>query len=278
LLERSVDFIPMREAPAAFPVSTRLRNASVQAIREMARPMAAQEITDWLNEHDLDLAQQVAAKCYDYVRIILSLSPTNLLIKYRPVGRIDGVDQRAAFYGLAGVAYDSAAWTLSDLKQRKRIPSATARARPSLRGKRPKANVRPPSEESSPLSTPGHPMELGLPAPAPQKICLFPNPIRNMQVMEPVDLRAVTKAWETLACIVRADDPLWQELQTAIGELRSQMENGSGALEGIDAVVRNHARFLNPLIADDVSRILAKVAYDKQEEIASPPQFDFWIW
>jgi hypothetical protein len=236
--------------------------------------MAAHEITEWLNAHDPLLAREVATKCYDYVRIILSLSPADVLIKYRPIGRIDGIDQRAAFYGLAGVDYDSRAWILSDMKQRRRGPLPAGR--PSRRGKPKKVDTESTSEDSSPV--PAQPIALEFSAPMPQRICVFPNPVRNMQVMDPVDMRAVARAWEALTCVVAADDPLWQELQLAIKKLRSEMENGRGAQDAMDIIVCNYPRFLNPLIADHAAIILAKEAYEKQEEIASPPHFEFWIW
>ena len=91
--------------------STRLRSAAVKAIQEAGRPIAAHELETWVTNNDKDLWKEVSKKCYDYVRIILSLTAKTIITKYKTDAIIPGVDKRAAFYGLTDETYDSTLWT-----------------------------------------------------------------------------------------------------------------------------------------------------------------------
>lgn len=90
--------------------SSKLRNKSLEIIKKMGRPMAASEIEIWLRIHEPELWQDIAGKCEDYVRIILSLTRSSVLLKYRPLKPIQGIDKRSTFFGLTSEKYDSAQW------------------------------------------------------------------------------------------------------------------------------------------------------------------------
>lgn len=90
--------------------STKLRNAAIELIKERKRPMASHEIEKWVRENDKSLCHLISSKCADYVRIILSVTQDNYLIKYKTLIPIPGVDKRSTFYGLVDGSYDSNEW------------------------------------------------------------------------------------------------------------------------------------------------------------------------
>jgi hypothetical protein len=85
--------------------SARVRDAAIKAIGETKRPMTAHEIERWIEDHDDSLSNEIKRKCYDYTRMILSLSPPSIITKYQPGIVLPGADMRAAFYGLARERY-----------------------------------------------------------------------------------------------------------------------------------------------------------------------------
>ncbi|EAX99491.1 hypothetical protein TVAG_413090 [Trichomonas vaginalis G3] len=108
--------------------SAKLRERAMQAITEAKRPLAAAEIESSLRINDHHLFKEISAKCGDYLRVILSLTHSDVFSKYKPTKPIHRIDRRAIFFGLADGDYDPEQW--------KRVTSKNA---PS-----------PPEKESSP--------------------------------------------------------------------------------------------------------------------------------
>jgi hypothetical protein len=239
--------------------------------------MAACEIEDWVNANDPILADELSTKCYDYVRIILSLSPCDVLVKYKPQFPREGLDYRCAFYGIHGARYDPQQWVQSDAKHRRRTANAVKREKGGPQPRKGRMHAPPPSsDENSQPSTPVQVecMERATRHPPPrQKVCLFPTAPVVSGALE-FDPGAVGKAWATLSCLLSPDDPFWAELQAAIRELKQEMDGGLSPHDGITRVLRSHATFLHPLIANDVAAILAKEAREMEEAIASPPELE----
>jgi hypothetical protein len=264
--------IEMTNMSLMMPLGDRLRNAAIHAIKESGRPMAACEVEEWVSANTPNLAQELSTKCYDYVRIILSLSPYEVLAKYKPRLPREGLDHRCAFYGIHGARYDPQQWIQSDSKHRKRPINPPKREKRAQQPRKGRMHAPPPSsDESSPPSTPIEDEE----PPSRQRVCLF-SPAPVVPEFGEMDHGAVSKAWATLSCLLIPDDPFWGELQTAIRELQMEMDIGTSAHDGVSRVIRNHTKFLHPLVADDVAVILAKEAQEKEGEIASPPEFDSW--
>jgi hypothetical protein len=90
--------------------SERLRLAAIEAITELKRPLAAHEIEKWIAVHDPELALELHAKCYDYSRMILSLAPKVILLKFHLIGKLKGIDSRSTFYGIPCDLYDPTMW------------------------------------------------------------------------------------------------------------------------------------------------------------------------
>jgi hypothetical protein len=253
-----------------FPLSLRLRNSAIRAISEAGRPLAVHEIEGWLKANDHALSQELTTKCYDYVRIILSLSPTNVLVKYRPVMSIDGIDHRALFYGIASKKYDPHRWLLGQEKhyKRKRDSAADDSADSSPVPRSAKRRSKPAKVQEIPPSP-------TLLAPPP-KVLLFAN-APAVPVIAEVDSIALANAWDTLTCVTLPDAPLWTELMVAMNELKTEIQTGTPVPDVVESVMRDHAAFVHPLIAHDVAVILTKEAYAKKEEIPSPPDAEFWV-
>jgi hypothetical protein len=94
------------------PLSQQLRNASVEALEEVGKPMTAHEIEAWISKNHLQLNKELVTKCYDYVRIILSLSSAKCIVKYRSTTQLSGIDHRSSFFGLADTDYNRNYWVI----------------------------------------------------------------------------------------------------------------------------------------------------------------------
>lgn len=90
--------------------SAKLRVRAMQAITEAKRPLAASEIESSLRINDHHLFKEISAKCGDYLRVILSLTHSDVFSKYKPTKPIHGIDRRAIFFGLADGDYDPEQW------------------------------------------------------------------------------------------------------------------------------------------------------------------------
>jgi hypothetical protein len=141
------------------PISELLRQASCQAIKEAERPLSAHEIEPWIAQHDAILSHQLSSKCYDYVRIILSLAPTDLIMKYKYSGPSLGIDVRSTFYGLVGMIYDPSVWILFHTKHQQ----------DEMNGQMQRVGLKRPSNSPEPPAKP-------------TKICLF----QNMPIIPPI--------------------------------------------------------------------------------------------
>jgi hypothetical protein len=243
------------------PVSVRLRNSAIQAIAEVGRPLAVHEIEEWLKANNPAISQELTTKCYDYVRIILSLSPIDILVKYRPLIGIDGVDHRALFYGLTSKKYDPQMWLRTQVKhcksKRNRSPDSSPDPRPPSRRHRakPATNPAPPSP--------------------PPKVLLFAD-APAIPLAPEVDSVALENAWNTLACVTLPDAPLWKELLIAMNEVKTEIETGTAIPDAVQGIIRDHAAFVHPLVAHDVAVILTKEACARKEEILSASDYGFW--
>lgn len=91
-------------------ISTQVRIMAVRAIKELGRPITAHEVEKWIMKKYPDIWKAVSQKCYDYVRVILSLTKNNVIIKFKCKKIRPGIDKRACFYGLSTVNYDTTTW------------------------------------------------------------------------------------------------------------------------------------------------------------------------
>ena len=85
-------------------VSARLRAKARQLIAELGRPVAAQELVQFLQVSDPELWTAVSRKCGDYTRMILGQPRNSHFVKYKRYHPMPGIDRRAVYYGLPEVA------------------------------------------------------------------------------------------------------------------------------------------------------------------------------
>lgn len=102
-------------------LSSRLRLKALQIISKLKRPMAVQEIQNYIRDNERELWQEMQSKCSDYVRIILSLTKNKLITKYKPVVPVPGIDKRSTFYGLSSERYPVESWVKLAAKAEKQI-------------------------------------------------------------------------------------------------------------------------------------------------------------
>ncbi|EAX90150.1 hypothetical protein TVAG_413190 [Trichomonas vaginalis G3] len=131
--------------------STKLRIAAAKFIKNRQRPMTSHEIETLIRENDKELSKVINSKCSDYVRIILSITQDNNIIKFRSLQPIQGIDKRSTFYGLSDVNYDSTKWTVASNKVPKSKKSPVSfPATPIIEKEETKpAKIEQPSKESS---------------------------------------------------------------------------------------------------------------------------------
>lgn len=98
--------------------STKLRTTIPKALVYFGRPISAHEFESWISANDEALWHEVSSKCYDYVRMILSLTKPQFLAKYKCSIPPPGNDKRATFYGIPDGAYGSN-WTKINPPRRK---------------------------------------------------------------------------------------------------------------------------------------------------------------
>ena len=84
-------------------VSARLRTKARELIAELGRPIAAQELVQFLQGNDPELWLAVSQKCGDYTRMILGQPRNSHFVKYKRCEPMPGIDKRAVYYGLPEV-------------------------------------------------------------------------------------------------------------------------------------------------------------------------------
>ena len=90
--------------------STKLRVKAVEIIKNAKRPLSTHEIESHLRIHEPYMWCEISEKCSDYVRIILSLTRSDIVKKYKSKRQIRGIDKRATFFGLTSEQYSELDW------------------------------------------------------------------------------------------------------------------------------------------------------------------------
>jgi hypothetical protein len=221
--------------------STRLRSAAVEALKDTQRPMSAHEIESWIRERDAEFATEIAAKCYDYTRIILSLMPSSMICKYHCRGPIPGVDSRSTFYGLPNHSYDDEKWT-QGIKAKRKDPASKPRRKPTERRNRPQ-KVHPPITS---IFTTGPPAVMAIPC---------------------VDPTAYSNAWLGLSTLVDRGDFLWPALLTTIEPGQSDSAIGSQSHEAPILTMGDNRLVQNPIFSEEVVTLLRKESEQKPDQL-----------
>jgi hypothetical protein len=217
------------------------------AVQDFPRPLTVHELETWLSQHDPDLWVEVSEKCHDYVRVILSLSPDESLIKYRCRAVLPGTDHRACFFGSPALAYDPMLWSPITRK-----------------GKRPNPKLRPshapkPLEQRRPVRT--------------QPSTFFPeHPILPFE--EDVDGNTYRYSWFVLETLVPPTNQLWPVFRDAIASIRARVEGGSRPEIVLTELLQADQALTHPMIAQEVVHILSREAMIHRRKSASESELD----
>jgi hypothetical protein len=218
-----------------------LRLAAVQAITDAGRPMSAHEIQSWIAKHDENLSAEITSKCYDYVRMILSLSPPSMIRKYRSTTSVEGVDGRSGFFGLPDGDYKEPEWqSIVNMGRKRSAPKQAPHSDP--RRNRPQIPVRPATS-------------------------IFVDNPQLPDAVTNVDQHAVTNAWFALNTFIDRSDPLWSNLTEGIETMKSEIERGGHPDAVLKMVITTKPLMQNPIVFDDIITILSGEAGQKQEEL-----------
>jgi hypothetical protein len=222
-------------------VSTRVRAAAVRAIAEFGRPLTVHEIDRWILDHQPDITTEMATKCHDYLRIILSLAPATMLAKYRCLAPAPGADQRAGYFGLPSIAYDRAVWLPSIAKHGPSVSNANRT--------RPRSNRTPPN-------------------------AFDPLPNRVLSTSQSVSRAALVDAWNSLTSRVHPSDEFWVELRTAMNQVQAELERGVSPERITKNLLEAHVRLNAPWIREHVVMILMREITRQPTEALFQPAFD----
>jgi hypothetical protein len=232
------------------PTSTRLRQAALAAAAEFERPVTAHELEGWIAQHDPPLADDLSHKCYDYVRIILSLTPDTSLVKFTCTNDLLGIDRRSRFYGSAHSQYDPNVWIP--------VSHRTKKDRPRPQQPSPERSARPISAQ---------------PMPTPISI-LFP--IKAIPPFEQnVSQETADRSWFVLTTLYPANSGFWSEFMPALTAIGERVAAGADPAMTLEQLMRQNECLAHPAAAEDVVHILSREAtqaaeVSKRRLIAAP--------
>jgi hypothetical protein len=224
------------------PSSVRLRVDAVQAVSQAQRPLCAREVEQWVRINDPELFQDIAAKCYDYVRIILSLAPSDMLIKYQTRAPIPRVDQRSAFYGLPAAHYNPNQWIAASTKPYRKVGSCAKK-----------------------IERLTEPPETPILLTKPPSSIFFPTSVILPYVAN-VDQSTYSTSWFAITCLITPDDAIWADLTDAIRFMKAEVARGRPPPETLEQILIDRPALTHPVVAIDVVNILSKEAAQVQED------------
>jgi hypothetical protein len=206
-----------------FPTSAKLRLAAISAVKELRRPIAAHELERWIAIRDPSLWNEISKKCYDYVRIILSITTDNSIIKYKHNTPFPGIDCRSGFFGLPDGHYDPLLWTP--------ISSGKRRARRHA------------------------------PAPMVAHVPQMEAPGRPRMVVErKVEGITCEKCWARLMTTMPSKEPFWMALVSAIDAVNKKTAGGKLPAVAVQEVISEHQVLAGDGTIGDVINILISEA------------------
>jgi hypothetical protein len=222
--------------------SRRLRLATLKAMNEIQRPIAAHEVEEWIGQNDPDLSKELSTKCYDYVRIILSLTSRDMIVRYKCDIVFPGVDRRAAFYGLPNHQYDPAIWKLVGRKNEK------------------KRWTRRDTVKAVPVD---HVREQDPPYRRSVQSLFAPQDLKP--TIHIVDDQKCDDAWFALTTFIPPNDEFWHTLMEAMQEMRAGVQEGKDPDEVLAQILSGKPGLIKPVVLSDVLDILSKEAYVDQD-------------
>jgi hypothetical protein len=244
--------------------STRLRLAAVRALNEIGRPVTAHEVEQWLTSNDPDLWAEVSEKCYDYVRMILSLTRNSAIVKYRSREIRQGVDRRVAFYGLPSANYDDGWIQVSGSKRKGRYQnkkkrstskSSAARDAPVPTQITPQAHLLAISDAQSTDNGTHTPDTADTEENSGDESPDFGIIPANV---DQIDDQAALDAWRGLSAEFSLETPLWSQLLSAVAEAKEFAQEGRSTREILQSIITKYSTLRESRVIDDAIMILCR--------------------
>jgi hypothetical protein len=209
--------------------SAKVREAAQNALKVFQRPFSIPEFEEWLGQNDRDLASEIAQKCYDYVRVILSLAPQTLFVKYTRHEIERGQRRRMKYFGAPDGNYDPNIWTSF-----------------SKRGKRHRSPI------PQRISPPTIPNSL-------EPSFFFGGPVFKPLELE-VDDSTCDYAWFALQSLMPSESTFWGEFERARTTIRTKVEGDEDPAIVLRTVLNENPSLTHAVVAEDVVHILSRDA------------------
>ncbi|OHT00651.1 hypothetical protein TRFO_32620 [Tritrichomonas foetus] len=257
--------------------SGKVRVIAQEAITSYNRPMTAHEIEKFIKLNDKDLWKDDCGKCYDYVRMILSVSKLSAIIKYKCLKRIIGVDKRANFYGLATKTYDTAVWLplgkqISN-KQSDNIPQdinitiqndiiqpiivANNDTNTNNNNNNINNNNTFTNNNNNFATNANTEQQTGK-----NNVLDFKNEITFQNVTE----EAAVESWRTIHQKMKVNDPVWNVLPSAMKETHDYSVMGFNSKDIVQFAINKYTPLQDKAILNDAIVILCRVIIESKDE------------
>ena len=251
--------------------SEKVRGAARTALQSSERPMAVHEFEAWITENDPKLAREIARKCYDYVRMILSITENTTIVKYHAKHTVPGIDPRALFYGLPEVDYGDG-WIVIDTGKKK--PKKKAKHHGKVARRRKSKRVRKVKSSRSVLSgwySSDESDDVEVPPP------VTGNCPANQTPKAPIDLgelyldnQTAMASWAVIGETCGLDSPIWIELLSALDDVKQAVQEPTHLLtkDIINAIMSKYELLKHAEISEPVTNILRREVTVALEETA----------
>lgn len=272
--------------------SSKVRTIVPIAIASSTRPITVHELERWIATNEPDLWWEVSNKCYDYVRVILSLASPETVLKFRCTTGMPGVDKRAVFYGLPDATYDASWKATNRPKQkvkvkRRRLVRHRLRTLPLSPSSTSTSSSWPvllsPEESTSPSNpTNRYPVREVAEKPTAtavtftenHNIALQTTSLSCTQVSESVDHRVAQASWRVLHSLFDFKDPIWQQLLHALDDVKTGTENGETTENMINSAINKYHLLQQACIRNDAITILCReITINKELMTCSPGSY-----
>ena len=251
--------------------STQVRIVAQRILSTRERPLIAHEVEQWIAENDAELWAKVSTKCYDYVRMILSLANNNLICKYKCHANLPGIDRRAVFYGIPARDYGEMFTQLTGSGSRKKRRKGRRRKRRRLKKKPQPPRPKPSDKSSSAAQTqPQHPHPEPLnPREDPcsdyseDLFFNFESSSSEEQPMETascpfVDEGIAMDSWRTLYSLFEFHHPFWSQFLRALTDTKEFTQNGLPDNEILKTIISKYKILQESNIIEQATNIICR--------------------
>lgn len=210
--------------------SNRVRTIAAEAIENYGRPMTTHEIENYIKLNDHELYKEIKTKCYDYVRMILSVTKISPFVKYKCLRRIIGIDKRANFFGFQDANYDPNLWI--NAEKRTNNKEMVTNNQQQINNQQQNNNM--------PMNN------------------VVENPIKYIEV----DEQTAIKSLNDIRSQVPSNDPILISLAEAIEEVKMYREKGFSEDDTVRYAISKYNHLQNPLLIQYVINVLSRVAFE----------------